>query len=224
VSLSKPASIYKGTISVSTNSSSNPTVPLTIKPNSDGKSGVMTQTGKRGDVVVKFSGVWEGTTLHAVTDEVISVPAGITWSPESFSLRFASDGSNGTYECDSGGKTYVAKLSSQTISAANPPATYRGTIRTTDDKIGPGTPVTIQLAADRKSGTMTQSIKKGDIVVKFNGVLDGTALHAVTDEVVSNPAKIQWSPESFTIQFKTDGTAAYECKSGGKTYVATLTP
>ena len=121
-------------------------------------------------------------------------------------------------------KTYVAKLSSQTISAANPPATYKGTIRTTDDKIGPGRALTVRLEADRKSGTMTYGSKRGDTVVRFNGVLDGTTLHAVTDEVVSNPAKIQWSPESFTIQFKTDGTAAYECKSGGKTYVATLTP
>jgi hypothetical protein len=199
-------------------------VPLTIKLASDGKAGTMTQTGKHGDTVVRFNGVWEGTTLHAVTGDVISTPAEAKWSPESFSLRFSSDGSNATYECISAGKTYAAKLSGQTTSPTNASTTFKGTIRTTDDKVGPGTPVTIQLAADRKSGTMTQSIKKGDISVKFNGVLDGTTLHAVTDEVVSNPAKIQWSAESFTIQFKTDGTAAYECKSGGKTYVAALNP
>jgi serine/threonine protein kinase len=223
VALSKPTTIYKGTITVPLDPSS-PGVPLTIKLNPDGKSGTMTQTGKRGNTIVKFNGIWEGTTLHAVTGDVVSTPTGATWSPESFSLRFSSDGSSATYECISSGKTYAARLEGQTISSTNPPAVYKGTIRTTDDKVGPGTPVTIQLAADRKSGTMTQSIKKGEIVVKFNGVLDGTTLHAVTDEVVSNPAKIQWSPESFTIQFNADGTAAYECKSGGKTYVAALSP
>ncbi len=185
----------------------------------------MTQTGKHGDMIVKFNGVWEGETLHAVTGDVISMPAGIGWSPESFNLRFTSEGSSATYECNSGGKTYVAKLGGQTISAANPAAIYKGTIRATDDKTGPGVPLTIKLEADRKSGTMTQSSKSGDTVVKFNGVLDGAILHAVTDEVVSKPAKVQWSPESFTIRFNGDGTAGtYEYKSGGKTFVATLTP
>jgi hypothetical protein len=223
VTLSKPATNYKGTITVPQDPSS-PSVPLTIRLASDGKAGTMSQTGKHGDTVVRFNGVWEGTTLHAVTGDVVSTPAAATFSPESFSLRFSSDGSSAVYECISGGKTYVAKLAGQTTSATNASTAFKGTIRTTDDKVGPGTPITIQLAADRKSGTMTQSIRKGDIVVKFNGVLDGTTLHAVTDEVVSNPAKIQWSPESFTIQFKADGTAAYECKSGGKTYVAALNP
>jgi Protein kinase domain/PEGA domain len=225
VALSKPASLYKGTISVPLDPSSNESVPLTIKLNSDGRSGAMTQTGKHGDVVVKFNGVWEGTILHAVTDEVISIPTGTQWQPESFNLRFTHDGSSAIYECNSGGKTYVAKLSSQTISAVNPTAMYKGTIRATDDKTGPGVPLTIKLEADRKSGTMTQTSKSGDTVVKFNGVLDGAILHAVTDEVVSKPAKVQWSPESFTIQFKSDGTGGtYECKAGGKTLTATLTP
>jgi len=224
VALNKPASIYKGTISVPLDPSSNPSVPLSIKLNSDGRSGTMTQTGKRGDVVVKFSGVWEGTTLHAVTDEAISIPAGIQWQPESFNLRFTSDGSSGTYECNSGGRTYVAKLSGQTISAANPLTMYKGTIRATDDKAGPGVPLTIKLEADRKSGTMTQSSKSGEsVVVKFNGVLDGAILHAVTDEVVSKPAKVNWEPESFTLHFSEDGkSASYECKAGGKTYAAEL--
>lgn len=225
VALSKPASIYKGTISVPLDPSSNPSVPLTIKLNSDGRSGTMTQTGKHGDMVVKFNGVWEGIILHAVTDEVISIPAGITWSPESFNLRFASDGNSGTYECNSGGKTYFAQLSSQTISAANPPAIYKGTIRATDDKTGAGRPLTVRLEADRKSGTMTYGSKRGDTIVKFKGVLDGTTLHAVTDEVVSKPNGIQWEPESFTLQFNGDGTGGtYECKSGGKTYAAIVTP
>ena len=225
VALSKPASIYKGTISVPLDPSSNPSVPLTIKLNSDGRSGTMTQTGKRGDMVVKFNGVWEGTTLRAVTGEVISIPTGITWSPESFNLRFAPVENKATYECNAAGKTYVAKLSGQTISAANPSAMYKGTIRAADDKAGPGRLLTVRLEADRKSGTMTYGSKRGDTVVKFKGVLDGTTLHAVTDEVVSKPTGIQWEPESFTLQFNSEGTGVtYECKSGGKTYGATLTP
>ncbi len=224
VALSKPAAIYKGTISVPLDPSSNPDVPLSIKLNSDGRSGTMTQTGKHGDMVVKFNGVWEGTTLHAVSGDVISIPAGIQWQPESFNLRFNSDGSSATYECNAGGKTYVAKLSGQTISALNPPATYKGTIRSTDDKTGPGRPLTVKLETDRKSGTMTYGSKKGDTIVKFKGVLDGTTLHAVTDDVVSKPAGIQWEPESFSIQFNGNGTTAtYECKAGGKTYTAALT-
>ena len=224
VALSKPATIYRGTMTVPLNPSSSPNMPLTIKLSSDGRSGTLTETGKRGEIVVKFNGIWNGATLQAVTGDVISNPANVKWSPESFSLRFSADGSSGTYECNADGKTIVAELESQTISTTTSPNVYKGTIRTTDDKVGPGTPVTIQLAPDRKSGTMTQSGKKGAIVLTFNGVLDGTILRAVTDVVVSNPAKIQWSPESFTIQFKTDGTAAYECKSGGKIYVAALTP
>ncbi|HEX7517889.1 MAG TPA: protein kinase [Chthoniobacterales bacterium] len=228
VLLYKPASLYKGTIDPSSGQGR----PLTIKLNSDGRSGTMTQTGKRGDVVVKFNGVWEfggtqeGITLRAVTDEVISIAAGIEWSPEFFYLRFTSDGSSATYESNAGGKTYIAKLTGQTISAANPPAVYKGTIRTTDDKAGPGVPLTIKLEADRKSGTMTYGSKSGDTVVKFNGVLDGTILHAVTDEVISKPAKVKWEPESFTIRFNDDGIAGtYEYKAaGGKIYVATLTP
>jgi serine/threonine protein kinase len=224
VALSKPASIYQGTISVPVDPYS-PEVPLTIKLNSDGRSGTMTQTGKRGDMVVKFNGVWEGTTLRAVTGEVISIPAGITWSPESFNLRFAPTENKAIYECTATGKTYVAKLSGQTISAANPSAMYKGTIRATDDKTGPGRLLTVRLEADRKSGTMTYGSKRGDTVVKFKGVLDGTTLHAVTDEVVSKPTNIQWEPESFTLQFNSEGTGVtYECKSGRKTYVATLTP
>jgi predicted Ser/Thr protein kinase len=224
VVLIKPAASYKGIISVPADPSLRYSVPLNIKLNADAKSGTMTQTGKRGDTVVKFNGVWEGAILHAVTDEVVSVPAGTTWSPESFNLRFTSDGQGASYECNAGGKVYAAKLISQTV-ASTPPAKYKGTIRVTGDTTSPGTPLTIVLEADRKSGTMTQSSKSGDTVVKFNGVLDGSVLHAVTDEVISKPPKVQWSPESFTIRFSSDGTsAAYECKTGGKTYTASLTP
>jgi hypothetical protein len=93
------------------------------------------------------------------------------------------------------------------------------------DNSSRGVGLTIALEPDRKSGIMTQSGKAGEITLKFNGVLDGNVLHAVTDEVISNPPKIQWIPESFTIRFSSDGTsAAYECKTGGKTYTASLTP
>lgn len=224
VALTKPASFYKGVISVPADFSVHYTVPLTIKLNADAKSGTMIQTGKHGDTVVKFNGVWEGAVLHAVTDEVVSVPAGTSWSPESFNLRFTSDGQGASYECNAGGKVYAAKLTSQTVTSTAP-AKYKGTIRVTGDTTSAGTPLTIVLEVDRKSGTMTQSSKSGDTVVKFNGVLDGSVLHAVTDEVVAKPPKVQWSPESFTIRFSSDGTsAAYECKTGGKTYTASLTP
>ena len=88
---------------------------------------------------------------------------------------------------------------------------------------GAGTPLTINLTPDRKSGTMTQGSKAGDLVVKFNGVLDGAILRAATDELVSKPKGINWEPESFTLNFSDDGkSASYECKAGGKTYTAEL--
>jgi hypothetical protein len=224
VALIKPAASYKGIISVPADASLRYSVPLTIKLDADARSGTMTQTGKRGDTVVKFNGVWEGPVLRAVTDEVVSAPAGAGWSPESFNLRFTSDGHEASYECNAGGKVYAAKLTSQTVTSTAP-AKYKGTIRVMGDNSSRGVGLTIALEPDRKSGIMTQSGKAGEITLKFNGVLDGNVLHAVTDEVVSNPAKIQWIPESFTIRFSSDGTsAAYECKTGGKTYTASLTP
>ena len=224
VVLAKPAAIYKGTISI--RNESGPTTPLAIKLEPDLKSGTMTQTNRHGDIALKFTGVWEGTTFHAVTDEVVSNPANIPWDPESFSLRFAEDGMSASYECNSGKKTYVAQLAAQSASAASPSVTYKGTIRATDDKSGAGVPLTIKLEADRKSGTMTQTGKRGEpLVVKFTGVVDGKVLHAVTDEVVSKPASLKWASEVFTLRFSDDwASGTYECKSGEKTYVATLTP
>ena len=224
VALIKPAASYNGIISVPGDPSLRYSVPLTIRLNADAKSGTMTQTGKQGDTVVKFNGVWEGAILHAVTDEVVSNPLGRGWTPESFNLRFTSDGQGASYECNAGGKVYAAKLTSQTVTSTTP-AKYKGTIRLMGDNSSRGVGLTLAFEPDRKSGIMTQSGKTGEITVKFNGVLDGNILHAVTDEVISNPAKIQWVPESFTIRFSSDGTsAAYECKTGGKTYTASLTP
>jgi hypothetical protein len=50
--------------------------------------------------------------------------------------------------------------------------------------------------SDLKSGTMTQSSKRGDFVVKFTGVYDDTGFRAVIGEIVSRPPGIQWVPES----------------------------
>jgi len=198
----------------------NYSVPLTITLASDLKSGTMTQSGKRGDFVVKFTGVWEGTALHAVTGEVISQPSAIQWTPEGFTLHFADSGRSGSYECVAGGKTYIADLSAQSASTAKTSSIYKGTI----DKYGSSPrPLTISLSADRKSGTMTQTSKYGDLVVRFNGFLDGSTLRAVTDEVISKPKNIKWDPESFTLRFEEDGrSGSYECSAGGHTYTAQL--
>jgi serine/threonine protein kinase len=213
--------VYEGTIHVKNDSSAN--VPLAITIGSDLKSGTMTQSGRRGDVVVKFTGVWDGATLHAVTDEVVSEPKGINWEPESFTLRFADDGKSATYECVADGKTYVADLSAQSAPVVKAGPAYKGTIRTRGESNGSGTPLTIHLAADRKSGTMTQTSKSGDTVVRFNGIWDGDILRAVTNEVISKPKNIQWKPESFTLRFAEDGKrGSYECNSEGHLYSAEL--
>jgi hypothetical protein len=132
---------------------------LTIVFGTDLKSGTMTQSGHHGDVVVKFTGIWEGATLHAVTAEVVSDATGVKWEPESFTLRFGEDGNSANYEC----------------------------------------------VADGKSGTMTQSSRSGDTVVRFDGEWDGESLRAVTNDVISKPANIEWTPESFTLRFTEDG-------------------
>lgn len=174
--------------------------------------------------MVRFTGVWDGATLRAVTDQVVSAPKGIRWDPESFTLRFADDGKSATYECVADGKTYVADLSIQSTPAVKAASIYKGTIRAPGES-GSGTPLTINLAADRKSGTMTQTSKFGDTVVRFNGIWDGTILRAVTNEVVSKPKNIQWKPESFAVRFAEDGKrGVYECNSEGRLYSAELAP
>jgi hypothetical protein len=214
--------VYEGTIHVKSDNSTN--VPLTITFGPDLKSGTMTQSGRSGDMVVKFTGVWDGTTLRAVTDQVISAPKGIHWEPESFTLHFAEDEKRATYECLADGKTYVADLSAQPAPVVRAGPIYKGTIRAQGEN-GSGTPLTINLAADRKSGTITQTSKSGDTVVKFNGVWDGTVLRAVTDTIVSKPKNIQWKPESFTLHFAEDGkSGSYECNSEGHLYTADLSP
>ena len=102
VTLAKPLPIYKGTIRAN--------VALIIKLGADLKSGIMTQSTKRGDTVVKFTGVWDGATLRAVSHEVVSKPEGILWEPESFTLRFSDDGKTAEYESNSGTEIFTATL------------------------------------------------------------------------------------------------------------------
>lgn len=213
--------IFEGTIRVKNDNSVN--VPLLITIGADLKSGTMKQSGRRGDVVVKFTGVWEGKILRAVTDQVVSTPKGINWQPEAFTLHFADDGKGATYECIADGKTYLADLVMRSGTVPEIVSVYKGVIHGQGETSG-GTPLMITLAADRKSGTMTQSSKLGDTVIRFNGIWDGTILRAVTNEVISKPKNIQWKPESFTLRFGTDPKrAAYECNNEGRLYTAQLT-
>ncbi len=214
--------VYEGTIHAKNDNSTN--VPLAITIGPDLKSGTMTQSGRRGDVVVKFAGVRDGATLHAVTDQFVSVPKGINWEPESFTLHFADDGKTASYECFAEGKTYQADLSILSAPVLKTASVYKGAIRAQGES-GSGTPLTINLAADRRSGTMTQTSKSGDTVVRFNGIWDGELLRAVTNEVISKPKNIQWKPESFTLRFAEDGKrGSYECNSEGRLYTAELSP
>lgn len=213
--------IYEGTIHVKGDSSTN--VPLVITIGSDLKSGTMNQSGRSGDIVVKFNGVWDALVLRAVTGEVVSKPQGISWEPESFILRFSDDAKTASYECVADGKTYLADLSLQSVPLTKAEAAYRGTIREQGDS-GPGIPIAIRFAPNHTSGTMTQTSKFGDTVVRFNGIWDGDVLRAVTSEVVSKPKNIQWKSESFTLRITDDGEHAfYECNSEGRLYTAELT-
>jgi len=218
VPLTQGAPLYTGIIHVKYGSSVS--VPLAIMLASDLKSGTMTQSSKSGDVVVRFNGVWDGTKLRAVTDEVISKPNNLKWDPESFTLSFSDDGKTGSYQSETGGKLYTADLSAQSGEIAKAALLYKGVI----DKYGSSPrPLTINLSADRKSGTMTQTSKYGDVVVRFNGVWDGTTLRAVTDEVLSQPKNVKWDPESFTLHISDDGRSGiYECKADGHSYTAQL--
>jgi serine/threonine protein kinase len=216
------APLYTGTIRVKNDSNSVPR-PIAIALNSDRRSGTMTQSSNRGDVVVRFTGVWDGSELRAVTSDIVSQPPGVQWTPESFNLRFANDGKTGSYECVVDGKTYSADLSIAFEMAMRASSVYQGTIHKTDNSSGAGVPLTIVLAADRKSGTETQSSKYGDTVVKFSGIWEGKILRAVTDELVSKPKNIEWKPESFTLRFAEDWkTAVYECNAEGQLFSAEL--
>jgi len=225
VALVQGSPIYTGSIRVRFNNSAPPR-PVTINLASDLRSGTMTQGSKYGDFVVRFAGVWEGTELRAVTGGVVSQPSKVRWTPESFTLRFGDDGKTASYECVADGETYIADLTPQALGTGTAPrldALYKGSIHLQGDTSGAGRALTINLAADHKSGTMTQGSKSGDLVVKFNGVWDGPALRAVTGEVVSKPKNARWEPESFLLRFDESGkTGSYECNSDGRIYTAQL--
>ena len=103
VTLAKALQVYKGMISE--------TVPITMKFGALCASGIMTQSSTRGDTIVKFTGVWDGATLRALSREVVSKPEGILWEPESFAIRFSDDGKSAFYQCNYGTEMFVAKLS-----------------------------------------------------------------------------------------------------------------
>jgi hypothetical protein len=216
------APVYSGTLRVRDEYNS-PTRPITIALSPDHKSGTMTQGSKRGDFVVKFSGIWEEQEFHAVTGEVVAQPPGIQWTPESFVLRFVAGGKAASYESNTGGKTYLADLAPAAAPPNQAAARYQGIIHRSGESNGAGVPLTIALAPDRKSGTQTQTSQYGDTVVRFNGIWDGNTLRAVTDEVVSKPKNILWKPESFTLRFADDWkTAWYECNAEGQVFTAYL--
>ena len=86
--------------------------PLTVSPapDSECKSGTMTQEGRHGLAIVKFMGVREGRIMRAMTGDVVYIPDGIIWEAERFTLHFTDDGKAASYEVTAGGRTYVAAL------------------------------------------------------------------------------------------------------------------
>ena len=112
------AAFYTGTIRVQ-NDPNSPLRQIAVALNSDHRSGTMTQSSKRGDLVVKFTGVWDGNEFRAVTGDVMSEPSGVQWTPESFTLRFAEGGKTAGYESTTDEKTYVADLVASTAPQRN---------------------------------------------------------------------------------------------------------
>ena len=219
VALVRPAPLYVGTVRVRDRKQSRSSRPITIELASDLASGTMTQGTKRGDFVVRFSGVWEGAELHAVTGDVVAQPARIQWTPESFLLRFSEDGAQADYECVAEGITYFANLSAQSEFVAHLAAVYAGTVSSSN------TPIKIVIGADRKSGTLTETSKSGETAVRFTGVWTEDTFHGVTGDVVSKPGKVQWKPESFTLRVMDDGQRLeYTCNDDGRILTGELSP
>ena len=214
-----PAPLYAGAVRITGEADNVPLRSIAVTFSPDFKSGTMTQTSKRGNFIVKFKGIWDGTELHAVTGEIVAQPLGIQWTPESFVLKFTDDGQRAIYQCVADGKTYNADLAGQSQFFAGIGPLYKGRISPDD------TPVAIMVGANRKSGLLTESSKSGDTIVVFTGIWDGDTMHAVTGEVVSKPEKARWKPESFTLRMKDDGRAmSYTCNDEGKILTAELLP
>lgn len=223
VTESKPAAfapgsvVYAGRIKVVGEPETSGGRAMAVSFSADPKSGTMTQSSKRGDFVVGFNGIWQGSELHAVTTDVVAQPAGVSWTPESFTLQFSPDGQRATYQSVSGGHTYRAELSPLPQLLARLSPVYKGSVL-------PGnTPIRVSLAADRTSGILTETSKSGDTVVTFTGLWDGDTLRAVTGEIVSKPERVRWQPESFTLRPDREArTLSYSCNDGGKILTATL--
>jgi len=211
------ARLYVGTERVTDEPDNKGDQPIAISFSSDPKSGTITQSTKHGDFVVRFTGIWEGNELHAVTGDVVAQPTGVAWTPESFALQFAQDGQRATYQCAANGHTYRADLAPLPELLARLTTVYKGTVM-------PGNmPIRISLAADRKSGTLTETSKSGDTIVTFTGLWDGEVLHVVTGEVVSKPEKVRWRPESFTLRASPDARSlTYTCNDQGNILTANL--
>jgi hypothetical protein len=112
---------------------------------------------------------------------------------------------------------------SKEIPLAKAALLYQGMIRVRNRDDAPSVPLSIALDPDLKSGTMTQTGRHGNFVVKFASTWEGAELHAVTSDIISQPTGIQWTPESFTLRFADDGkSASYECVADGGTYLAEL--
>jgi serine/threonine protein kinase len=216
------APVYRGTIRAKDDSFPGK-VPLVIRLEAGLKSGTMTQTSRHGDTIVRFNGVWDGTILRAVSGELVSKPPKVQWEPESFTLRFSDDGKTAHYESQADNRAYVAELAAQSTISGSPAQVYKGIIHSQNDSSGLSVPLTIKFEEDRKSGTLTESSKRGDTTVRFSGVWEASTLRAVTGNVVTIPENVRWTPETFSLTLSEDAaTASYECRAEGRTYTATL--
>jgi hypothetical protein len=224
--LEKPNETYQGTIK---------DVPVTIEFAADRTSGTIKADPQ---VLAKFSGAWSGSLFRATIDEIVTAGQNVLGAAKSFVMRVSEDGKVAAYKLDDGQKTLSGSLASlRQLPKAELPArssgwrapdklapVYRGTIRVKYDGSVPPRQLTITVGPDIKSGTMTQSSRKGDFVVKFTGVWEEAVLHAVTSEVISQPAGPRWEPEAFSLRLNEDGKGAtYEVNADGKTYIAELT-
>src|SRR5205814_5691005 len=217
--ITQAAPLYTGVIRIVGEPQGAPIRSIAITLSSDLKSGTMMQSSKRGNFVVRFKGIWEGTELHTVTGEIIAQPVGIQWTPESFVLKFSEDGQRATYQCLADGKTYNADLTGQSEFFARIAPVYKGKISPSD------VPIRIAIGANRKSGIVTETTKSGDTLVAFNGIWDGDTMHAVTGDVISKPEKARWKPESFNLRVEDDGRRlSYTCNDEGNILTAELSP
>ncbi|HEY0790492.1 MAG TPA: protein kinase [Chthoniobacterales bacterium] len=100
---------------------------------------------------------------------------------------------------------------------------YRGTLKVPGG--GRTIPCTVELDDSGLAGTIAYGSRLGDTVVRFSGKVENDTLRADTGEVVSKPAGVRWSKETFTLTFRPDGTGAvYHCVEPSTALTGTLTP